>query len=122
MFSKLLLIIAYSRGISTFDHYRKNLRPDVFKDMGGLLSEQGETWGKMRTIVNPIMLKPATANAYIPVIDTIAREFIDRIKTLRDDKQEMPANFGYELNKWVCFDEKRLDKTLNPYLFTVLVN
>lgn len=88
------------RGISTFNHYRKNIRPDVFKDMGGLISEQGEPWAKMRSIVSPIMLKPATVNAYIPVVDEIAIEFCDRIKTLRDKQNELPANFLYELNKW----------------------
>lgn len=88
------------RGISTFDHYRKNIRPDIFKDMGGLISEQGEPWAKMRSIVSPIMLKPATVNAYVPVVDEIAIEFCDQIKALRDDKNEMPANFLYELNKW----------------------
>lgn len=88
------------RGIATFDHYRKEFRPDVFKNMGGLLNEQGEPWSKMRSIASPIMLKPATVNAYVPMVDEIAVEFCDRIKTLRDDKNELPANFMYELNKW----------------------
>lgn len=87
-------------GIETFDHYRKDLRPDVFKNIGGLLSDQGESWGKTRSIVNPIMLKPSTVSAYISTIDEIAIEFCDRIKTLRNQKNEMPANFLYELNKW----------------------
>lgn len=86
--------------IETFTHYRKKLRPDVFKNTGGLLSEQGESWSKMRTIVNPIMLKPSTVNAYVPGVDEIAIEFCDRIKTLRDHQNELPANFLYELNKW----------------------
>ncbi|XP_037048220.1 cytochrome P450 CYP12A2-like isoform X1 [Bradysia coprophila] len=90
----------YRRGMQTFDHYRKEVRPDIFKDMGGLLSEQGEAWHKMRSIVSPIMLKPATVNAYIPNVDEIAIEFCDRMKTLRDDKNEMPSNFLYELSKW----------------------
>lgn len=88
------------RGISTFDHYRRDVRPDIFKNNGGLLNEQGEPWGKMRSMVSPIMLKPATVNAYIPVVDEIATEFCDYIHTLRDDKNELPANFLYELNKW----------------------
>lgn len=86
--------------MQTFDHYRKEIRPDIFKDMGGLLSEQGEAWHKMRSIVSPIMLKPATVNAYIPTVDEIAIEFCDRMKKLRDDKNEMPSNFLYELSKW----------------------
>lgn len=88
------------RGIATFDHYRQEVRPDIFKHSGGLLNEQGEPWGKMRSIVSPILLKPGTVNAYIPGVDEIAIEFCDRIKTLRNDKNELPANFLYELNKW----------------------
>lgn len=90
----------FRRGISTFEHYRKHIRPDIFKNMGGLISEQGEPWQKMRSIVSPIMLKPATVNAYIPVVDEIATEFCEQIKTMRNDKNEMPANFLAELNKW----------------------
>lgn len=90
----------FRRGIATFNHYRKNIRPDVFQNMGGLISESGEAWGKMRTAVNPIMLKPATVNAYTPVVDEITIEFCDRIKSLRDSNDELPAKFLYELNKW----------------------
>lgn len=68
--------------------------------LGGLLNEQDEAWGKMRSTVSPILLKPATVNAYIPVVDEIAIEFCDRIKTLRNDKNELPPNFFFELNKW----------------------
>lgn len=88
------------RGIATFNHYRKHIRPDVFQDMGGLISESGEAWGKMRTVVNPIMLKPATVNAYTPVVDEITIEFCEHIKKLRDSNNELPAKFLYELNKW----------------------
>lgn len=87
-------------GIQTFDHYRKQIRPDVFKNMGGLISEQGEPWAKMRSSVSPILLKPTTVNAYIPGVDDIAVEFCDRIKTLRDDKLELPPKFMHELNRW----------------------
>lgn len=87
-------------GIATFEHYRKEIRPDVFKNMGGLISEQGEPWAKMRSSVSPIMLKPATVNAYIPSVDEIAIEFCDRVKTLRDDKLELPPKFMHELNRW----------------------
>lgn len=90
----------YRLGISTFEHYRKKIRPDVFKNMGGLISEQGEPWAKMRSSVSPIMLKPAIANAYIPVVDEIAIEFCDHIKLLRDDNLELPPKFMLELNKW----------------------
>lgn len=86
--------------IQTFDVYRKKIRADLFKNHGGLISEQGEQWSKMRTTVNPILLKPSTVNTYVPIVDEIAIEFIERLKSLRSENSETPANFGYELNKW----------------------
>lgn len=90
----------HRRGMETFNYYRKNIRPDVYKNMGGLISESGEPWAKMRSAVSPIMLKPSIVNAYMPVVDEIAIEFCDRIKNLRDNNLELPAKFLYELNKW----------------------
>lgn len=88
------------RGMETFDAYRKKVRGDLFKNHGGLISDQGESWSKMRTTVNPILLKPSTVNSYVPIVDEIAIEFIERLKTLRNSSFETPANFGYELTKW----------------------
>lgn len=105
----------HRRGIATFDYYRKHIRPDLFEISGGLLNEQGEKWGHARSIVSPIMMKPANVNAYIPSVDQIALDFISHIHTLRDSKLEMPANFDYEMRKWalesVCFIA--LDQRLN---------
>lgn len=89
----------HRRGFASFENYRKS-RPDVFNDVGGLISAQGEKWSSIRSIVNPIMLKPLTVNAYVSRVDEIAIEFVSRVKTLRDINMEMPANFCYELNKW----------------------
>lgn len=88
------------RGMETFDVYRKKVRADLFKNHGGLISDQGASWSKMRTTVNPILLKPSTVNTYVPVVDEISIEFIERLKSLRSKDSETPANFGYELNKW----------------------
>lgn len=30
------------RGIQTFNHYRQKIRPDIFKNVGGLLNDQGD--------------------------------------------------------------------------------
>lgn len=65
-----------------------------------MVSDQGENWAKLRTAVNPIMMKPKVVKAYIPDIDIVAKDFIRKIKTLRDDKNEMPNDFQNELNKW----------------------
>ncbi len=81
-------------------HYRKTIRSDIFKNSTGLVNDQGETWFKLRTAVNPIMMKPKVVNAYIPEFDTVAKEFIDKVGTLRDGNNEMPDDFQNELFKW----------------------
>lgn len=90
----------YRRPLFVFDYFRKNVRPEVYKNSGGLVNDQGETWGHMRSVVNPVMLKPNTVRAYIPAIDDVAGDFVAKIKSMGDENQEMPANFGFELNKW----------------------
>ena len=88
------------RGMDTFEYYRKEIRPEVFKDMGGLISDQGEKWFKLRSIANPVMLQPKIVNSYIPVVDGVAQDFIKKIKLIKDEKDEMPDDFGNELNQW----------------------
>lgn len=103
------------RGIATFDIYRKKVRPEIFKNLGGLITDQGESWSRTRSIVSPILLKPSIVNAYIPLVDGIANEFVTRIKSLRDENFETPANFGCELNKWALesISAIALDQRLN---------
>lgn len=50
--------------------------------------------------MNPVMMQPKTVTRYIGVVDTIAGDFVNRIRSIRDDKQEVPADFGNEMNKW----------------------
>lgn len=88
------------RGIATFVHYRKEVRPDVFKNMGGLVSDQGEKWHDLRTVANPVMLAPKTVKSYLSVIEGISREFVERMGELRDASGEMPADFNDELSQW----------------------
>lgn len=90
----------HRRPFFAFDYFRRNVRPDVYKNFGGLVNDQGEDWGHMRSAVNPVMLKPKTVRAYIPAIDDVAIDFVAKIKAISDENQEMPANFGSELNKW----------------------
>lgn len=88
------------RGVDTFDYYRKKVRPDVFKDLGGLISDQGETWHKLRTKVNPVMLQTRTVKSYVQPVDAVARDFVHKIGLMRDENNEMPSNFGTELGGW----------------------
>lgn len=86
----------FRRSIETLDYYRRTVRPEVYAEYGSLLSEwvdfdkagdsctklmlnhrQGEAWWKMRSVVNPVMMKPATVKLYVPQVDEIAKEFLD---------------------------------------------
>uniref|UniRef100_A0A182TFB9 Cytochrome P450 n=1 Tax=Anopheles melas TaxID=34690 RepID=A0A182TFB9_9DIPT len=87
-------------GMDSFVYYRKQHRPEYFKGYGGLLAEQGEDWHKMRTIVNPIMMQPKVIRQYVDKVDTVAREFMAIVHGLRDEKQELPADFNEWLNRW----------------------
>ncbi|XP_053692836.1 cytochrome P450 CYP12A2-like [Sabethes cyaneus] len=88
------------KALDSFIYYRKKVRPDVFHDMGGLVSEQGEAWHKFRTIVNPVMMQPKIVKQYVDKVDDVAREFMLVVKNIRDDKNELPADFDQWLNRW----------------------
>lgn len=89
------------RGLETFTYYRKKVRPEIFADTGGLLTEQGEKWLDVRSKVNPVMLQPKIVKMYIEKVDQVAIEFIDKIKQIRNkDTHEMTDNFGHDLNCW----------------------
>lgn len=89
------------RGLETFIYYRKKVRPEVFGDTGGLLSEHGEKWLDVRSKVNPVMLQPKVVKMYIDKVDQVACEFLAKVKRIRNkETMEMPSNFGHELNCW----------------------
>lgn len=46
------------------------------------------------------MLQPKTAKKYIEPVEEIAEEFVARIRSIRDEKNETPAGFSNEMNKW----------------------
>ncbi|KAG5678463.1 hypothetical protein PVAND_008135 [Polypedilum vanderplanki] len=90
----------YRRTLETLHHYRKKYRPEVYEEYGGLFTEQGESWYKMRTIANPVLLQPKTIKQYIPQVDDVSKEFIKMIVQKLDANNECPENFSDYLNLW----------------------
>lgn len=89
------------RGLETFTYYRKHVRPEVFGETGGLISERGENWLNARSKINPVMLQPKTVRKYVEKVDGVATDFLRKVRRLRNaDTLEMPSDFGNELNKW----------------------
>lgn len=62
----------------------------------------GEKWYHARTVVNPPMMQPRSAQMYIHSMNDVAQDFIERMNKLRekDPNGDMPEDFSYELNKW----------------------
>ncbi|KAG8221872.1 hypothetical protein J437_LFUL003248 [Ladona fulva] len=87
-------------GMQAMQYYRQVLRKDFYEDGGGLLIENGENWMKARSKANQPMLQPRVSKQYIKPIAAVAQEFVEKMKTLRNDKQEMPDDFINELFKW----------------------
>lgn len=63
---------------------------------------QGEEWYKQRSVVNPVLMQPRSAQMYIGPMDLVAQDFIKKMKTLAsaNSRGEMPEDFFNELNKW----------------------
>lgn len=81
--------------------YYRDLRPEIFRGRAaGLLSDNGEQWGRLRSMVTPVVMNPTITRSNMPDVDAIAREFVERVAELRDPLGEMPANFANELDMW----------------------
>lgn len=63
--------------VETLNFYRKEKRPDIYGEYVGLITSQGEEWRDMRSIVNPIMMKPLNVKVYCSQVDEIAKEFVE---------------------------------------------
>lgn len=46
------------------------------------------------------MLQPKTVRTYIEPVDGVVQDFIERIKSIRDEQNEVPKDFQNEMNKW----------------------
>ncbi|XP_053673839.1 cytochrome P450 CYP12A2-like [Anopheles nili] len=87
-------------GFETMAYYKHRVRPDIFKGMGGLVTDQAESWQKTRTIVNPVMMQPKTLKRYVEQVDEVAREFMTIVSNFRDENYEAPADFARWINRW----------------------
>ncbi|KAG5671495.1 hypothetical protein PVAND_001689 [Polypedilum vanderplanki] len=87
-------------GIETLKHYRETMRPEIYTEFGSLGTSDGQKWQTTRTIVNPIMMQPKTVKFYTQQIDEIAKELVEIMRNIKNDKNEMPGNFSDYLNRW----------------------
>lgn len=86
--------------MDTFVHFTRNVRPDFFQGYGALVNDKGDTWYQIRAAMNPLLLRPKAVSTFLPVIDQVAREFVQKMNAMRDAQGEMPDDFGKELGLW----------------------
>jgi cytochrome P450 family 12 len=66
------------RSIQTLEYYRNKIRTDIYGEYGSVFTDQGERWYKMRKNMAPVMLKPQILKQYIPDIDALTSEFVQK--------------------------------------------
>ncbi|CAH0560855.1 unnamed protein product [Brassicogethes aeneus] len=107
----------------SLNYYKHVYRKEFFGNVGGVIAVHGENWQKFRSKVNQIMMQPRAAKMYVKAIESTSQEFINRIKQLKDDQDEVPKDFLNEIHKWsleaiakVALDQRLgcFDQTADP--------
>jgi len=80
----------------------RKLNENKFFEEGklGLLCQHGEEWWRVRSRTQVQTNKPQTVATYIPKMDEIGNDFVERMAKLRNEKNELPDDFVKELYKW----------------------
>lgn len=66
-----------------------------------LAFSQGKVWHDFRSKVNPHMMQPRTVKAHVAQTSEVTREFVEKMRALRDPKSlELPNDFKNEILKW----------------------
>ncbi|KAL7047149.1 hypothetical protein ACKWTF_002810 [Chironomus riparius] len=90
----------HRRTLETLQYYRQKFRSDIYGVYGGLFTEQGEDWHKMRMLLNPVLLPPKTIQQYVPRVDNVTKLFIKTLAEKIDGNGETPSNTSDYLNMW----------------------
>ncbi|XP_055847821.1 cytochrome P450 CYP12A2-like [Episyrphus balteatus] len=87
-------------GLETMNYHRTIHKKEDYGDVIGLLGSNGEAWGKIRTAVNPILMKSQNSRLYLGKMQAVSSEFLERIREIRDPTtMEVPDNFLDEINR-----------------------
>ncbi|XP_065371246.1 cytochrome P450 CYP12A2-like [Calliphora vicina] len=88
-------------GLEALNYHRSVYRADFFQGTEGLLATHGEKWGTFRSAVNPVLMQPKNVRLYLGKMSQVNKEFIERIRQIRDPSTlEVPNTFEEEINRW----------------------
>ncbi|XP_059060233.1 cytochrome P450 CYP12A2-like [Achroia grisella] len=87
-------------GFDTLDYYRTKYKKSKAPEYSGLLTDQGEKWKNFRSKVNPALLQPKTIKLYRTVLEEVAQDMINRIRSIRGENNMIKTDFDVEMNLW----------------------
>lgn len=85
-----------------FDSFKKIRMEgsDYFGGKGGILTENGEEWWRVRSRVQAPLMKPKNVAMYLPKVDEATLKLMDRIDELQTETGQTDDQFLQELYKW----------------------
>ncbi|XP_008206386.1 probable cytochrome P450 301a1, mitochondrial [Nasonia vitripennis] len=94
--------------------YKSEVRGKFFGELPGVVGVHGEPWREFRTRVQKPVLQPQTVKKYITPIEVVTNDFMKRIEDIKDENDEVPADFDNEIHKWAleCIGRVALDVRL----------
>ena len=78
--------IPYMPEFDLFSYIREGKLKDVYSGSG--LITNGESWYSVRQAVQQDMLRPSSANYYIPHIESVAENFVRAVRSARERDQQ----------------------------------
>ncbi|CAH2063620.1 unnamed protein product, partial [Iphiclides podalirius] len=87
-------------GFQSLEHYRKVYKKNNENDVTGLTTDHGEQWKKLRSMVNPVLMQPKTIKLYSTILDEVAKDMIERMKSNRDENNMIKGDLSEEMNLW----------------------
>ncbi|KAL7643899.1 UNVERIFIED_CONTAM: hypothetical protein RMT77_005908 [Armadillidium vulgare] len=88
------------KGLLSLKKVRDEAEDNFFEKKGGIATENYDEWRRVRSRVQAPVLRPKNIVKYIKQMDSVARDFTDRIAELQQKYGEMPSNFQQEIYKF----------------------
>ena len=68
----------WRRPLDSFHYFRTQHKPELYPAGAGLVTTQGQEWYDFRSKVQQVLMQPRIAKTYIPGLDVVASDFIDK--------------------------------------------